>query len=508
MQPALDHFESIEQICADFETKAPAVLLNTSSAYYARFIQLHSLLDRVGLVNGMNSTNFLPMNELRYNLSALKEKISPIADPKLEGIVDRINRLIRLPSLPAEVMLEVVKYLESDHRTLAVISSASKHLNKSLREILFQSIIRTNPLRYYFRREGDNYGLELHLNMWNIKLPEENRLRMADIEQFTRRCPTLNFVSLQTHDISALPIGLERWRCLKTLKLGHYIEITSEDLKKISVLTNLRILSIDNCQKLEKQSFQLLSALISLQSLKLSGCFKLPSSNLRYLTNLLSLQQLELNGLKNLTNSDFQALAYLTNLSALTLPHCRKLKAEGMESLTGLSRLQILEFSCDPTENLAGNHKRRDGQLTDGALVHIGRLTNLCTLRLYKCQKFSAEGLHYLSRLEQLESLIIKNYDCLTDLSVRHLRALTNLKILDLSQSFGKRSCKEMLKTQSLLNFTGLVYLEGLAKLQHLFVADYAKDYVEGFSATRELMLERLTRIIPALSIVKVKFLS
>jgi hypothetical protein len=144
-------------------------------------------------------------------------------------------------------------------------------------------------------------------------------------------------------------------------------------------------------------------------------------------------------------------LRHLPHLTALQF-HGSRLRAAGLPSLGRLTKLRSLFFSSAEISDAGLESLRQAPQLTslhvyccsgitDTGMKHLGGLTRLKYLRLYredslrpgfKGPRITSAGLPYLEDLTELESLDLMGQD-VNDAGLKHLGGLKKLKDLSLS---------------------------------------------------------------------------
>ncbi len=135
-------------------------------------------------------------------------------------------------------------------------------------------------------------------------------------------------------------------------------------------------------------------------------------------------------------------------LTIRQFPRLKKLRLSGTP-ITGAGLAHLAELSSLEELDLS-----ECGQLTDDAMVHLGRFVALRDLNLWRVG-ITDQGVRHLAGLTALERLNLDNTR-LTDAGLPFLAPLTRLTFLHLGSTA--------------LSDAGLVHLEGLAALQDLKV--------------------------------------
>ena len=244
--------------------------------------------------------------------------------------------------------------------------------------------------------------------------------------------------------------------------------LTDDNLKHLSVLTNLRVLNLDCYQnEFTNDGLRHLSSLKKLEDLNLKWTLFqkiLNETGTIHLAKLINLKRLnlcatgltdnalgQLTSLKNLEDLDLteteitdNGLKYLkgmTKMKKLNLMHVQ-ITGDGLKYLAPMRSLNELNLSCttrsqikldaDSLRHLSElkSLKTLDlgGNLLTSGLKHLQKLENLKTLGL-RYNKISDDSIRFLLSLESLESLDLQ-FNNLTDLSINDLVQMKSLKQL------------------------------------------------------------------------------
>ena len=277
---------------------------------------------------------------------------------------------------------------------------------------------------------------------------------------------------------------------LKRLQLGQG-KITDKAFDQIKQLTQLQALSLSGCQDITDKGIAHLAALSKLQTLSLGGCKKITDEGFKVLAKLSNLQDLDLSytsitndgvaalkGLKNLrklslnaTKVSDPALAHLEGLTEMRnldlfnvgeFGTGKRVTDAGMAYLKGMTKLQVLLI---PNTNVTGKGMAHVRGMTGAArverLLHPHR-----GCRTGRVERSDQTGAAYPDRVEvhgrrpgrhrRSDAVADLNigFSDLSDKGMVHLKNLTNLTSLDLSQSK--------------VGDAGLVHLAKLTKLSNL----------------------------------------
>lgn len=136
--------------------------------------------------------------------------------------------------------------------------------------------------------------------------------------------------------------------------------------------------------------------------LDLDGC-GFDESELKYLNKLTSLQLINLSncGVRGYDEQSWMNLKNLKDLICLDLSGCEYIGDDSLKYISNLNALRYLKLNMSQC-TIIGNIF-----ITDNGLQYLEKLTNLETLDLSKCTKINGHGLKYLRNLTQLKHLIL-----------------------------------------------------------------------------------------------------
>ncbi len=285
--------------------------------------------------------------------------------------------------------------------------------------------------------------------------------------------------------------GMKELVKLSNLKRLHFTEsrISDEDLKYLRELRLLQELSL-NSTKVTDEGLKYLADcpnlyylyiwgdftdeglknLTSLAALKIirahSNDNKISDEGLRYVSQIKTLERFWAYWMENITDKGVEHIVQLPNLKMLDLGHaklsnkaCEFLKQnqsithlslpfqgideEGIKNLSELKKLETLMI-CSASSS----------PLTDRALEYISNMTNLKELTICGLN-FTDEGIKNLTRLQNLENLLIGDAPKLTNKCLEDIAKLKNMRDLGLPQDAN-------------LTISGLKSLNSLENLERL----------------------------------------
>lgn len=182
--------------------------------------------------------------------------------------------------------------------------------------------------------------------------------------------------------------------------------------------------------------------------------------------------------------ADLAPLALMAHLQTLDLSECRKVDANALAHLAGLTQLRRLSVEkCPRVTDAAVAHlvflacledlDLSDTKISDGALLHVGSLSALRTLRLSSPSHSLDANFIHLRRLTHLRDLKITN--C-SEAALQIIGTLTTLKTLQLGSHTPGAAVEHLLGLTSLekLSFgyfwrdadAGMVHIARFASLQ------------------------------------------
>ncbi|MBN2589469.1 MAG: hypothetical protein JXA96_06380 [Sedimentisphaerales bacterium] len=211
--------------------------------------------------------------------------------------------------------------------------------------------------------------------------------------------------------------------------------------------------------------------------------FLAPQISNEWLENLGKLNQVEYLAIKNipLNDEDFKYLTSMSSLKSIFLQGNRPFRQPISYSFTDAGLMVMSQMKSLESINLFY------GEFTDKGLEYLSKLNNLKTLIIPNCYSFTGSGLQYLTQLENLEHLNIGSYS-LKDVDLESMGQLKNLKKLILfnANNITNKGLAKLTGLSSLENLelwapkittTGLNHLNALSNLTVLDVTGgYAKD--------------------------------
>ncbi|MHC4115901.1 MAG: hypothetical protein ACYSWO_00190 [Planctomycetota bacterium] len=233
----------------------------------------------------------------------------------------------------------------------------------------------------------------------------------------------LDVLSLRETDILDEDLaGLRRLTGLKALDLNYASQLEGEGLAHLADLQSLEELGVAGTH-ISDAALMHISGLTALERLSLRYT-DVRGSGLVHLKNVESLKYLDL-WETPVTDGSLAHLRHMTRLKDLNICNT-KIRDEGLKYLKGLSSLERLSIGCS-------SRNPEVSPITDAGLAHLGTLTSLRRLVLYRTRITDA-GLAHLRNLTSLTNLIVFETP-ITDAGLVHLRGLTALEGLDLSDS-------------------------------------------------------------------------
>jgi len=295
-----------------------------------------------------------------------------------------------------------------------------------------------------------------------------------------------------------LVFEIENYKLISELKIQS-INCIDNDLKHISQLNTLRFLDLSN-SKIIKPDFELLIDL-KLEYLNLTNC--------------------------HLNNTSIDSISKITNLEYLNLSRC-SLKQISLINLTNLTKLRYLILSeCDMVESkliwlkqlkklryldLSGNTELEIGpesviefknlsyidlkltNIDDYSLICISKLNKLIYLNIYGCDNITNIGIKFLLKLINLKYLNLSFCTKITHFEIY----LTNLEYLSISNCYSINNyntlkyltnLQKLTITESRINDHTLSNLKKLNKLTHLDISSCQQIKGEGFKYLPQSLL-------------------
>ena len=306
-----------------------------------------------------------------------------------------------LEILVEKISISLVKKLDLSS-SYSLISSQMLAQFKSLRSIIFHDLL-------------DSMNQELMSVMITLEFLEEIKLAAVmdqtnDIVNKLSILPNLRSLSIMTFDFMGKIDNegvkiLPTFKFLEKLSLGSHSMITDEGMMWIMKMDNLRELSIVSCG-IGDEGLNYLSRLKLLEKLDISYCAKVTDKGLNYLSNLKLLVSLDTSKC-SVTDA---GLINLTNLRKLNVRFCDKINGRG---LIHFHQLDELDLTCT--------------NVTNDELFLLAQLRSLRVLRLNNCENISDKGVISLGALNEL---YLKDCKLVTNESLNSL-CRSNIQILD-----------------------------------------------------------------------------
>lgn len=173
------------------------------------------------------------------------------------------------------------------------------------------------------------------------------------------------------------------------------------------------------------------------------GSDEITSRTLSKLAHLTSLEHLSIVNVQNLDDAALAAIASLPNLIELAI-YGGSATGNGVSSLVRLSGLRLLKLQSVPCENddalleLGGIETLRElvlddvNAVSDRILTMCAKLPQLASLRISRCDRFTAVGLSELAHCRALTELNLSFNEHLDPQHLLSIRSLENLTHLDL----------------------------------------------------------------------------
>lgn len=207
---------------------------------------------------------------------------------------------------------------------------------------------------------------------------------------------------------------------------------------------------------------------------------RISDDGLAHLTVLTNLRELTLSQRSQITDAGMAHLAKMSRLQSLGLDWCR-LTDEGVRQIKGLSDLRslrvvsaiphtsalsrITDKSCESIKDLSRLESLTimNGDLSSSGLAHLAGLTNLTLLNLGANPMIGSAGLQHLRELARLKSLYLFGTG-VNDEGLKALTGLTELERIDLSGTY--------------VGDEGLAHLKELPRLDNLDLGSMHEPYL------------------------------
>lgn len=222
------------------------------------------------------------------------------------------------------------------------------------------------------------------------------------------RCLNLN----QCVGVSSV-VGLAVSSNLVSLSLELLDSLQDDSLHEISHMSLLRSLNLRHCNCLTTEGVKALARLTDLRYLQLDG-IRVKDEGVAALANLKLLNCLSL-ALSDVTDAGLRELTCLQSLQSLNLRHCSKVTDKGVQALAGL-QLKCLNLDFV--------------MLTDNGVSALAEFSSaLTSLSLSGC-RVSDKGLMSLTSMTKLTTLLLNSLHEITDRGVKALCSMSSLKNL------------------------------------------------------------------------------
>jgi hypothetical protein len=185
----------------------------------------------------------------------------------------------------------------------------------------------------------------------------------------------INFISGQNlYTITALDFGANTF-------FGDNLELSDSQVDKISRLSQLEYLNINNCLFVNDLNLQKISGLHNLKYLNISSCVNITEKGLSFLINLGKIVELDISGCKNLNQGIMPTLSSLPYLEKLSLRDNKWVDNTFLLQLSNLKKMELLDLSDN-------------NSFDDKGLREIQKLDSLRNLLLSNCNHISETGLN------------------------------------------------------------------------------------------------------------------
>lgn len=325
-----------------------------------------------------------------------------ITDLRLERIPISSTTLSSIKKIGGIVKLHLVKCLNGDQvegvqaffsslTSLTGLNLSKNQLtNETISGLSHLSSLRVLDLSHGndTREEGAMWAADLNLTLLSqLKDLQEVNLCNTDSTRFAETLGALTqlkildarYCNFSNRRISQLETLVN----LEQLYLDGNDNITDRSFASFAKLTNLQVLSLDDCDKRMKYS-GLMVHLPKMQSLRVLYLGGLPITDYAFsgFPKLQNLERLDLNGCW-IDAKAFEYLVPLPAFSVLNLCNARFLGGN-LSSLRKLTQLKTLSLA--------------DTDITDADLLSLSSLINLCLLDLRGCKKLTPQGITLLRK--------------------------------------------------------------------------------------------------------------
>jgi Leucine-rich repeat (LRR) protein len=418
------------------------------------------------------------------------EQVSPLKVPEeirvLIGQLLRLQDLLRYGSTSKEFNHSMQAVLKDYTRGISIeseltgtalailkkvscLSMAYSEGAKKLRLENIGQLISNLQTLSLFNKNASGAGMRevgklTNLHTLNLKMTVLTDAGMREVGKLTN-LQRLDLAQTKVTDAGMAEVG--KLTNLKELDLNHTL-VTDVGLPEVGKLANLQSLDL-RCTKVTDVGLPEVGKLTNLQSLYVSG-MKVTDVGLTEVGKLTNLQSLYLYCTK-VTDVWMTEVGKLTNLKELNLVGT-KVTDVGLREVGKLTNLQSLYLASMIHKNTG---------VTSSGMREVGKLANLRTLNL--CGTAVTDpGMQKVGKLTSLQSLNLKGTS-VTDVGMPEVGKLTNLQSLDLgAHGVTDEGVRHLLNLTQLgrLNLAGakitpnapLLHLKNLTNLKYLTVSD------------------------------------
>lgn len=431
------------------------------------FCALDSSLNEAEKKYLLSQLVFLPSIKTVHLTHASKECIKAIGEnPHIEHLICETIDLRLLEHLPGTFTLTIqskvgddvlltsaIERILSCHIDASALSHKGGHALVNARQL--QNISLTGCVSIDVLSILSQLPQLRQLSFNNGILTSDMLELMSSMERVT-----WSFFHCVLHDIEALT-SLSH---IQSIALSP-TQVTDAMFRTIYMLPHLEALSITFPKDLENDPFPLLSLLSNLRVLSLNAVPKGYEQSLNSLKDLSKLRALYLDGHADARELSF--ISELKQLESLTLSRC--ILSDGAPFLCDLRNLRSLEL--------------HECSVDDTSCKDIAKVRQLRTLHL-DAKEYSNKGIGYIAGLNHLEVLSIAN-TYVTSQGVRHIAQINSLKSIAL---FGVQFTPKDL--EKILSASGIRWFgttENVSWMQDV-IRHFYKEYVHGYDTQKNGM--------------------